>query len=102
STITPLPRTRKIRSPEPMLPPRTNDSNTSNTNDNNTLKNNDNNSSKTNDNIAPKNFYYASPKPPSPKSYNTFDKPISYYYGSRDKVDHSLDSYMWYSTGDDD
>ncbi|KAF0558594.1 hypothetical protein F8M41_008516 [Gigaspora margarita] len=30
------------------------------------------------------------------------NKPISHYYGYRDKDDHSLDSYMWYSTGDDD
>ncbi|CAG8806748.1 12493_t:CDS:1, partial [Dentiscutata erythropus] len=30
------------------------------------------------------------------------DKPILHYYGYRDKVDHSLNSYMWYSTGNAD
>ncbi|CAG8830072.1 3257_t:CDS:1, partial [Gigaspora rosea] len=33
---------------------------------------------------------------------NTPNKPISYYYGYGDREDHSLDSYMWFSTGDAD
>ncbi|CAG8544582.1 10891_t:CDS:2 [Cetraspora pellucida] len=48
---------------------------------------------------TPKDFYYDFPTSSYSRSY---DKPISHYYGYRDKVDHSLDSYMWYSIGDDD
>ncbi|KAF0448992.1 hypothetical protein F8M41_002612 [Gigaspora margarita] len=70
-----------------------NNTTTSMTNDSNTPKTNDSNAPTTNDSNA---FGVVIPVGYVPRSYS----PRSCKY--KDKVDHSLDSYMWYSTGDAD
>ncbi|RHZ80754.1 hypothetical protein Glove_132g72 [Diversispora epigaea] len=85
---------------------KTNDSSTSKTNDNNnpktsapgTSKTENNNTPKTNNNVTKTdNNVYETAYPINP----TFSNPTYNYYGRKDRDDHSLDSYMWYSAGDD-